>query len=75
MRGCRACPTGTGFRQTIMNWIGRLFNELRRRRVFRMTAVYIITSWVVLQVADLLFPALGIDETALRCVKPTTRFC
>ena len=68
MRGCRACPTGTGFRQTIMNWIDRLFNELRRRRVFRMTAVYIITSWVVLQVADLLFPALGIDETALRYV-------
>jgi TolB-like protein/Tfp pilus assembly protein PilF len=51
-----------------MSWIGRLFNELRRRRVFRMTAVYIITSWVILQVADLLFPAIGIDETALRYV-------
>ena len=68
MRGCRACSTGTGFRQMFMNWIGRLFDELRRRRVFRMTAVYIITSWVLLQVADLLFPALGIDETALRYV-------
>jgi TolB-like protein len=33
-----------------------------------MTAVYIVASWVILQVADLLFPALGIEETALRYV-------
>jgi len=45
-----------------------LLSELTRRRVFRMTAVYIIASWVILQVADLLFPALGIDEIALRYV-------
>ena len=35
---------------------------MHRRRVFRMTAFYVIASWVILQVADLLFPALGIDE-------------
>ena len=51
-----------------MNWIGQLIGELRRRRVFRMTAMYIIGSWAVLQVADLLFPALDIDEGALRYV-------
>ena len=51
-----------------MNWFGRLISELRRRRVFRMTAFYIIASWVALQVADLLFPALNIDEGALRYV-------
>ena len=45
-----------------------LIGELRRRRVFRMTAMYIIGSWAVLQVADLLFPAIGIDESALRWV-------
>jgi TolB-like protein/cytochrome c-type biogenesis protein CcmH/NrfG len=45
-----------------------LLSELTRRRVFRMAAVYIIASWVILQVADLLFPALGIDEIALRYV-------
>lgn len=45
-----------------------LLSELTRRRVFRMTAVYIIASWVILQVADLLFPALGINEFALRYV-------
>lgn len=51
-----------------MTEIKNLLHELRRRRVFRMTAVYIIASWVILQVADLLFPALGIDEIALRYV-------
>jgi TolB-like protein/Tfp pilus assembly protein PilF len=51
-----------------MSRFKNLFHELRRRRVFRMTAVYIIASWVILQVADLLFPALGIDEIALRYV-------
>jgi len=51
-----------------MSGFKNLFHELRRRRVLRMTAVYIIASWVILQVADLLFPALGIDEIALRYV-------
>jgi len=51
-----------------MNWFGRLISELRHRRVFRMTAFYIIGSWVALQVADLLFPALDIGEGALRYV-------
>ena len=45
-----------------------LYHELSRRRVFRMTAVYVIASWVILQVADLLFPAVGIDESSLRYV-------
>jgi len=31
-----------------MTGIKNLFHELRRRRVFRMTAVYIIASWVIL---------------------------
>lgn len=59
---------GSGFKQAMMNWFGRLISELRRRRVFRMTAFYIIGSWVALQVADLLFPALDIAEGALRYV-------
>jgi TolB-like protein len=51
-----------------MGGFKRLLHELRRRRVFRMTAVYIISAWIILQVADLLFPALGIEEIALRYV-------
>jgi TolB-like protein/Tfp pilus assembly protein PilF len=44
------------------------FKELRRRRVFRAGALYIIGAWVVLQVADLAFPGLGIPENAIRFV-------
>lgn len=49
-------------------WLISFVRELKRRRVFRMTAFYIIASWVALQVADLLFPALKIDDSALRFV-------
>lgn len=42
--------------------------ELRRRKVLRTAAVYIIAAWVILQVADLAFPGLGIPEDAIRYV-------
>jgi TolB-like protein len=39
--------------------------EARRRRVFRVTAIYIVGAWVALQAADLAFPGLGIKESAI----------
>jgi TolB-like protein len=42
--------------------------ELRRRKVFRVAALYIIGAWVVLQVADLAFESWGIPSSALRYV-------
>ena len=42
--------------------------EARRRRVFRVAALYIVAAWVILQAADLAFPALGISEAAIRYV-------
>lgn len=45
-----------------------LLQELRRRRVFRTAALYIVAAWIVLQVADLGFPALNIPEQAIRFV-------
>jgi TolB-like protein/cytochrome c-type biogenesis protein CcmH/NrfG len=39
--------------------------EARRRRVFRVTAIYIVGAWVALQAADLAFPGLGIEESAI----------
>ena len=42
--------------------------ELRRRKVFRTAVLYIIAAWVILQVADLAFPGLGIPEDAIRFV-------
>lgn len=45
-----------------------LFGELRRRRVFRVAALYIIGAWAALQVSDLAFQGLGVAETAIRYV-------
>ena len=42
--------------------------EARRRRVFRLVALYIVGAWVALQAADLAFPGLSIAESAIRYV-------
>jgi len=42
-----------------------ILREARRRRVFRVTAIYIVGAWVALQAADLAFPGLGIKESAI----------
>jgi TolB-like protein/Tfp pilus assembly protein PilF len=45
-----------------------LFSELRRRRVFRVAAVYGAVAFVIAQVADIAFPALRLPEWALTLV-------
>ena len=42
------------------------WRELRRRRVYRMAGFYVVGAWLVIQVADVFFPAWGLPETALR---------
>ena len=42
--------------------------ELKRRNVLRVAAAYIAFSWLVLQVAETLFPIFGISSTVLRVV-------
>lgn len=42
------------------------FQEARRRGVFRVAAVYVIAAWLVMQVADVFFPAWDIPDAALR---------
>jgi TolB-like protein/Tfp pilus assembly protein PilF len=49
-------------------WLASFIKELRRRRVFRMTAWYILASWVLIQVASEALPALGLDERTIRFV-------
>ncbi|MDH3578570.1 MAG: hypothetical protein OEO71_12230 [Gammaproteobacteria bacterium] len=46
----------------------QLIKELRRRRVFRTAALYIVAAWIILQVASLAFPALDIPDSAIRFV-------
>jgi len=41
------------------------FSELRRRKVFRVAAVYAATAFVVLQAAELVLPRLGVPDWAM----------
>ena len=43
-----------------------LITELRRRRVFRAVAIYVVGAWIAVQVASLIFPAINIPDTAIR---------
>lgn len=51
-----------------MGKLKNLLRELRHRRVFRMTAIYIVAAWVGVQVASEVFPAFNIPEGAIRYV-------
>ena len=44
------------------------FEELNRRNVIKVAVLYVVASWLVLQVADLLFDALDLPEPWLRLV-------
>jgi adenylate cyclase len=46
----------------------RWFSELKRRKVFRVAAVYGAAGFVVLQVADLVFPRLGLPDWTVTLV-------
>jgi len=41
---------------------------MRRRRMFRLIGLYVVGAWVAIQVAEALFQAWGIPETAMRFV-------
>ncbi len=39
-----------------------IVRELKRRNVFRVAAVYVIASWLLIQIGDVMFPALRLPE-------------
>jgi TolB-like protein/Tfp pilus assembly protein PilF len=45
-----------------------LFEELKRRNVIRVAVFYVVASWLILQVAELLFDALDLPNQWLRLV-------
>jgi len=49
-----------------MSKLKDLLRELKHRRVFRMTAIYIVAAWVAVQVPSEVFPAFNIPEGAIR---------
>ncbi len=45
-----------------------VFSELRRRNVFRVVAAYLVFGWLVLQIADIVFPALDLPEWTITLI-------
>ena len=45
-----------------------LFNELKRRNVFRVGAAYVVAAWLLIQVAETIFPLFGFDDSPARVV-------
>jgi TolB-like protein len=45
-----------------------LFQELRRRNVFRVAVAYLVLAWVVLQITDLVAPALHLPDWTMTLV-------
>lgn len=43
-----------------------LFAELNRRNVFRVGIAYVAAAWLIIQVAETLFPLFGYDDTPAR---------
>jgi TolB-like protein/Flp pilus assembly protein TadD len=43
-----------------------LLEELKRRRVFRVATLYVVATWPIIQIADILSPALNLPDGAMR---------
>jgi adenylate cyclase len=43
-----------------------LWSELKERKVLRLAIIYLVIAWLVIEVADVIFPALLLPEWALR---------
>jgi TolB-like protein len=44
------------------------FHELKRRNVIRVATAYVVTAWLLIQVADTVLPVFGSSDFALRIV-------
>ena len=44
----------------------KFLQELKRRKVFNVATFYVVASWLLLQVADTLFPAFEIPDSMIR---------
>jgi adenylate cyclase len=45
-----------------------LFNELKRRNVLRVGAAFVVGAWLLIQVAETIFPLFGFDDGPARIV-------
>ncbi|MBL4821871.1 MAG: PD40 domain-containing protein [Gammaproteobacteria bacterium] len=42
--------------------MGKLYEELKKRKVFRVAAIYAVVAWVLIQVSDVVLPTFGAPE-------------
>ena len=42
------------------------FAELKRRNVIRVGAAYLVSAWLLIEIADILFPTFGFPRFALQ---------
>ena len=45
-----------------------LFEELKRRNVFRIAIVYLAGGWLLIQIVETIFPAFGLGDFAVRMI-------
>ena len=45
-----------------------IYQELKRRNVIRVGAAYVVGAWLLIQVAETIFPLFGFDDTPARIV-------
>ena len=45
-----------------------VFEELKRRKVFRVTSTYAVVAWVIMQIGEVVFPALRLPDWVLTSV-------
>jgi hypothetical protein len=48
--------------------VSSFFTELKRRSVFRVGIAYLVTAWLLIQVADIVFPRIGLPDSAVTLV-------
>ena len=48
--------------------VGRFFQELRRRNVFKVGIAYVISAWLLLQITDILVPVLLLPDWVPRFI-------
>ena len=47
--------------------IKSFFTQLRKRKVIRVGVAYVIVAWIMMQVGEVTFEALGLPPWALTC--------
>ena len=51
--------------------MGQLFEELKRRSVFKVAAAYVVVGWVLVQVANEIAPMLSLPDTSTQHLPQT----